>query len=145
MNRFAETAEELKRNLVTYQELLAVVEAEGRSLRADDAGTNNPLTGTDTRKELLPRLNNSLENLKRHRLAWQQAGSQEREANDEMAALLRRSQDLIMKIIMQDRENEQALLRRGLLPPKHLPAANRQRPHFVADMYRRQSGSQANT
>ena len=57
----------------------------------------------------------------------------------EIPALLRQNQDLIMKIIVLDRENEQALLRRGLVPPKHLPPAERQRPHFVANLYRRQS------
>jgi len=145
MNQFAQISDELNRHLATYQELLDVVEAEGRSLRSADANPKIPLTGTYSRKELLPRLNESLDNLRRHRLAWQQATPQARDAHPEMATLLRRSQDLIMKIIMQDRENEQALLRHGLVPTKHLPAANRQRPHFVADMYRRQSGSPANT
>jgi len=145
MNQFAEITDELNRNLNTYQELLDVVELEGRGLRSDDGTPEKPLVGTDARKELLPRLNESLDNLRHHRLAWQQATPQAREAHPEMAALLRRSQDLIMKIIMQDRENEQALLRRGLVPPKHLPAANRQRPHFVANMYRKQSGSPANS
>ena len=42
------------------------------------------------------------------------------------------------KIILLDRENEQGLLRRGLVPPRELPSVNRQRPHFVADLYRRQ-------
>jgi len=37
-----------------------------------------------------------------------------------------------------DRENEQALLRRSLVPARQLPSVNRQRPHFVADLYRRQ-------
>jgi len=31
------------------------------------------------------------------------------------------------------------LLRSGLLPDCQLPSANRQRPHFVADRYRRNS------
>ena len=56
-----------------------------------------------------------------------------------MAGLLREIQDVIMKVIFLDRENEQALLRKGLVPAKHLPSANRQRPHFVADLYRRQT------
>ena len=145
MNPFAELTDELNRNLATYKELLEVVESEGRSLRSDDSAPDNPLTGTDARKELLPRLNESLDKLRKHRLAWQQASPQEHQAHPEVETLLRRCQDLIMKIIMQDRENEQALLRRGLVPPKHLPAANRQRPHFVADMYPRQSGGPANT
>lgn len=135
--------EELNRNLATHQERPTAVESEGCSLRSNDGSPENPLTGTDTRKELLPRLNDSLDNLRRHRLAWQQAGSQEREAGPEMAAFLRRCQGLSMKIILQDRENEPAPLRCRLVPPEHLPAANRQRPHFVADMYRRQSGSAA--
>jgi hypothetical protein len=36
-----------------------------------------------------------------------------------------------------DRENEQLLLRRGLIPPKHLPPVQRQRPHYVAGLYQR--------
>jgi hypothetical protein len=44
-----------------------------------------------------------------------------------------------MKIILLDRENEQSLLRRGMVPARELPSVNRQRPHFVADMYRRQA------
>jgi hypothetical protein len=32
------------------------------------------------------------------------------------------------------------LLRRGLLPPKQIPSVQQQRPHFVADLYRRNIG-----
>jgi hypothetical protein len=45
-----------------------------------------------------------------------------------------------MKIIVLDRENEQTLLRLGLLPAQQLPPVERQRGHFVADLYRRQGG-----
>jgi len=41
------------------------------------------------------------------------------------------------QVLLLDRENQQALLRRGLLPARHLPAAAVQRPHCVADAYRR--------
>jgi len=140
MNRIAQIIEELNRNLSTYEDLLEAVESEGHDLRTGEPKTDNPLTGTHKRQDLLPRINESLDNLRRHRLSWQQASPSDRGAHPEMGDLLRRNQDLIMKIIMQDRENEQALLRRGLVPPKHLPAANRQRPHFVAEMYRRQTG-----
>lgn len=143
MNTLAEIIRELSGNLSLYQELLATVEKEGRSLRGNGAAP--PAIEGESRKQLLPRLNQSLDNLRHHRLRWQQAGPQERAQHPEMAALLRQSQDLIMKIIMQDRENEQALLRQGLVPPKHLPAANRQRPHYVADLYRRQAGGPATT
>ena len=78
MNQFTEIVEELNRNLSVYEDLLEVVESEGRSLRSTGGDADNPLTGTDTRKELLPKLNESLDNLRRHRLAWQQASPQDR-------------------------------------------------------------------
>jgi DNA-directed RNA polymerase subunit H (RpoH/RPB5) len=90
------------------------------------------------KKNLLPRLNLSLDALRRHRVSWQKLGRNERARYPEIGMLLRQDQDLIMKIILLDRENEQTLLRRGLLPPRELPSVNRQRPHFVAGLYSRQ-------
>lgn len=130
-------AAELRSHQDLYRELLAMVEREGRLLRDGDADQSS--SGTELRSRLMPRLNESLDILKKHRIRWTQAGPAERAQHPEIAALLRQSQDLIMKIIVQDRENEQALLRRGMVPPRHLPPANRQRPGFVADLYRRQT------
>lgn len=129
---------ELRSHQDIYHEILAAVEQEGRALR--EADTSQPLVGAETRKNLMPRLNESLDILKKHRLRWTQASPAERAQHPEVAALLRQSQDLIMKIIVQDRENEQALLRRGLLPPRHLPPANSTRPNYVANVYQRQRG-----
>jgi hypothetical protein len=131
-------AEELRTHQDLYRELLSAVEKEGRQLR--EAGPDQPPDAACARRRLMPRLNESLDILKRHRIRWTQASPAERARHPEVTALLRQSQDLIMKIIVQDRENEQVLLRRGLVPPRHLPPANRQRPHFVADLYRRQGG-----
>lgn len=129
---------ELRSHQDIYHEILAAVEKEGRALREADA--SQPLAGSETRKNLMPRLNESLDILKKHRLRWTQASPAERAQHPEVAALLRQSQDLIMKIIVQDRENEQALLRRGMIPPRHLPPANSTRPNYVANVYQRQRG-----
>ena len=131
-------ANELRSHQNLYQEILAAVEKEGRVLR--DPGAGDPLVGTATRQNLLPRLHESLDILKKHRVRWAQASLAERAQQPEVVALLRQSQDLIMKIIVQDRENEQALLRRGMIPPRHLPPANRTRPNYVANVYQRQRG-----
>jgi hypothetical protein len=64
-------------------------------------------------------------------------GPVERARHKDVALLLKQNQEVTMRILNLDRENEQSLLRRGLVPSKHLPPANRQRPHFVADLYRR--------
>ena len=48
-------------------------------------------------------------------------------------------QSLLMKVLLLDRENQQALLRRGLVPAKHLPPVAAQQPHYVAGLYQRHS------
>jgi hypothetical protein len=130
---------DLKKHLALCQELLATVEREAQALRR----TDNPslFEFFQLRKNLLPRLNLSLDTLRRHRVQWQRFSLDERARHPEIGMLLRQNQDLTMKIIVLDRENEQALLRRGLVPPRELPSVNRQRPHFVAELYRRQGAS----
>jgi hypothetical protein len=131
--------EELNVHRAVCQELLAIAEGEGHALRRAD----NPslFEFCQLKKNLLPRLNQTLDSLRKHRVKWQSLSSDERARHPEIAPLLRRNQDLAMKFILLDRENEQGLLRRGLVPVRELPAANRQRPHFVAELYRRQSAA----
>jgi hypothetical protein len=115
-------------------EILAVVERENRALNTPS--TYAPDEFAMARKTLLPRLQDSLAQLKEARAAWSALDAGERRRHTEGAALLRQNQDVIMKIILLDRDNEQALLRQGLVPRAHVPPAQRQRPHFVANLYR---------
>ena len=91
----------------------------------------------ESRKSLLPRLNQSYKRLEEVRGSWQRLSSAQRQRFADVTLLLRQTQDIIMKIVLLDRENEQAMLRRGLVPSAPLPITNRQRPNFVAEMYRR--------
>jgi flagellar biosynthesis/type III secretory pathway chaperone len=131
-----EIIDDLKQHFALCRELLVVVERESQALRQPE----NPslFEFYQLRKTLLPRLNQSLDSLRKHRAHWLKFSLEERARNPEIGLLLRQNQDLTMKIILLDRENEQALLRRGLVPPRELPSVNRQRPHFVAELYRRQ-------
>jgi hypothetical protein len=131
-----EIREDLKARLDLCRELLDGLEREGQTLRRPD--NSSLFEFHQLRKKLLPALNQSLEGLRRHRSYWQALSREERARYPEIDALLRQNQDLTMKIIIIDRENEQSLLRRGLVPASELPSVNRQRPHFVADLYRRQ-------
>lgn len=135
----SEIITELQARLALCQELLGVIEREGQTLRR----TDNPslFEFFQFRKNLLPRLNQSLDTLRKHRVSWQKFSPDERARHAEIGSLLRQNQDLTMKIILLDRENEQSLLRRGLIPAAELPSVNRQRPHFVAELYRRQGTS----
>ena len=128
-------AQDLRQHLGLYREVLELTRRENQSLRDPDLPSQ--FDSYQGRKALLPRLEASVQALRRHRATWQQMSPAERSRHPEIAALLKDNQDLIMKILMLDRENEQHLLRRGLVPARQLPAAARQRPHFVADLYRR--------
>ena len=127
----AAIVDDLKNHLDICTELLALVEKESQMFRRGDAtGQEN----AGQRKALLARLTPSLARIKRHRQDWQNVDPAERTQHPEVAELLRQNQDLIMKILMLDRENEQNLLRRGLIPPGQLPSYNQQRPGFVANL-----------
>ena len=130
---------ELNTHLSVCQELLAIAEGEARALRRADQPSLFEFC--QLKKNLLPRLNETLDSLRKYRVKWQSLSSDERARHPEIGPLLRRNQDLAMKFILLDRENEQGLLRRGLVPPRQLPSVNRQRPHFVAELYRRQCTS----
>lgn len=131
----AEVAACLRAHLELCRDLLAVVEREAQAWRDPDAP--DTFAASKTKKDLLPRLDQSLDNLRVCRACWQRLSASERANHKEVAVLMRSNQELIMKIIVLDRENEQALLRRGLVPARRLPSVNRQRPNFVANLYRR--------
>jgi hypothetical protein len=136
MNALPEMVQNLHEHLAVCQELLLNTEQEGQALRGP--GKPSLAEFCQRKKDLLPRYNQSLDGLRKYRVNWQKLSLDERACWPEVGILLRKNQDLTMKIIVLDRENEQALLRRGLVPPRQLPPVNRQRPHFVADLYRRQ-------
>ena len=133
-----EMIQDLRSHHTLCQELLAVVERETLALRDSDSTATFDLYRS--KKSLLPKLDQSVEKLKQHRLSWQRLPPADRAQNPEIAALIQLTEELIMKIIVLDRENEQMLLRKGLVPARQLPSANRQRPHFVSDLYRRHGG-----
>ncbi len=116
-------------------------EVAARENRALSSGLNYFAGEFDQdRKGLLPGLETALINLRRRREVWQQrtAGST---LSEEVKTLFEAIQSLLMKILLLDRENQQAMLRRGVVPVRHLPAAQAQRPHFVAGLYRRYSAA----
>ena len=96
---------------------------------------------SDTRKNLLGRLNEVLDSAKNWRKVWQQKSQPERSQHPEVKALLEVLQQMIVRILQLDRENQQALLRAGLLPARHLPPAAAQQPGFVSRLYARHTAS----
>ncbi len=114
-----------------------MVERENRLLRS--AGAADLAESTASRKSLLPRLAAVYKKLKEVGSAWQELAPAERQQYPELSSLMRQNQDRIMKVVVLDRENEQAMLRRGLIPPAQLPSFHQQRPASIAALYEGQS------
>ena len=93
----------------------------------------------ESKKKVLAELTQSLDKIREHRVAWLKVEPTVRQRHPEITELLRETQNLIMRILVLDRENEQAWLRRGLVPARQIPAARRLQPHLAASLYRRNS------
>ena len=128
----------LRSYLAICEDVMALVSQENRSLAG--AVEYHSFEFYQLRKNLLPRLGEAFISLRGGRQTWQQMGPTERATYPEVKSLLQSVQSLLMKILLLDRENQQALLRRGLVPATHLPSPASQQPHYVANLYRRHTG-----
>jgi hypothetical protein len=128
---------ELRKYLVLCEEILTLAARENQALSGQTAYQSFEFH--QKRKGLLPDLESAAIKLRHHRMIWQQASASEREQCKEVKPLFQSIQSLLMKVLLLDRENQQAMLRRGLVPAKHLPAAAVQQPHYVASLYQRNS------
>jgi hypothetical protein len=93
------------------------------------------------RKDLLPRLEKALIEIRRWRGQIQSGDPAVPVPGTELRALTDEIQTMLMRILQLDRDNRQALLGRGLLPAEHLPKPAAQQPHYVANLYRRHSAA----
>jgi hypothetical protein len=126
---------ELRSYLDLCREFLAVFTEENHSLRRPEPWS--PEVFNEQRKRLLPRLESGLMKLRSLRQWWERTPAGQRESCGEIRDLFRDIQNLLPRLLLLDRENQQELLRRGLIPATQLPPAASQRPNFVANLYRR--------
>ncbi len=137
MNPIADFTPQLQEHLDLYNRILVVVDQENQTLRNPEPGS---MEGhRQARIDLLPLLIRSLDELKALRQAWQTVPPTERARFQQVGSLLRQSQDVVMKVILLDRENEQCLLRRGMVPAREISLIPTAPPQLVARRYCRQS------
>ena len=136
-------ATEMIADLRAYQaicdEALTLTTRENQALSA--GGEYQPFEFYQLRTGLLPRLETVLVQLRKWREIWLRISPADRASCSEVKVLFQSVQGLLMKLLLLDRENQQALLRRGLVPPRHLAAAAVQQPNFVANLYKRHIAS----
>lgn len=124
----------MREHLALCRELLSLIQRENRALQNPEPFDAKEFA--DARKSLLPALSEAYKSLKEVSSTWQQLGSAERQPYVEVCSLIRQNQEVIMNVVLLDRENERLMLRRGLVPDANPPAGIRPRPHFVANLYR---------
>jgi hypothetical protein len=131
----AELPGHLRSFLSFCEEVLALVTREGQALAAPEE--YQPFEFYQGRKTLLSRLDEGLNLLRTWRLTWQRLDAVERARYSEVKLLLQTVQDSLVKILVLDRDNQQALLRRGLVPARHVPSFAASTPHYAARIYQR--------
>jgi hypothetical protein len=130
---------DLRAQLRVWEEALALAERENQALVAVE--DYQSFSFHRERKDLLPRLDRSLMVLRKWRQSRSLSGLAARADCSEANLLVQAVQALLMKALLMDKENQQALLKRGLVPARHLPSSAVQQPHYVADLYRRHARS----
>ncbi len=115
-------------------EVLATVQQEHQSLKTNQVEDLTQLQ--NSRQEMLDRLTTAQTGISAHKDAWGALNKAQKQTMPEIGQRLKQCTDLIMKIVSLDRENEQLMLRNKLVPPGHLPPAERQNPNLVAKIYK---------
>jgi len=117
------------------EEALALASREHQAL--SQASNYEPFEFHRLRKDLLFRLEPLIMAVKHWRQLWQQISPLERAGYSDVIDVIQMLQNLLVKILQLDRENQQALLRRGLVPARHVNSCSAPPSHFVATLYRR--------
>jgi len=131
-------AAELRGYLSLCEEILSLATNENQALSGQSI--YQPLEFQERRRKLLPNIELLLAKLRSRRQVWQTVPKSEREGCTEITPLFQNIQDQLMKVLLLDRENQQIMLRRGMVPASHLPAPT-PKPNYVANVYQRHSKS----
>ncbi|MGC9941082.1 MAG: hypothetical protein ABSE48_04560 [Verrucomicrobiota bacterium] len=126
---------ELRAYLELCEEILNLTMRENQALASQSA--YSPSEFHQKRTHLLPNIELLLSKLRSRRLVWQQVPASEREQCREIKPMFEEIQNLLTKVLMLDRENQQIMLRRGMVPTSHLPAIATPKANYVASVYQR--------
>jgi hypothetical protein len=126
---------DLRAFAILGEETLALAAREHQALAG--AGDYEPFEFDRFRKDLLFRLESLTMGIKHWRQIWQQISPVERAGCSDVKAMIQALQDLLVRILQLDRENQQALLRRGLVPARHVTSCAAPPSNYVTNLYRR--------
>jgi hypothetical protein len=93
------------------------------------------------RKNVLALLSQSLDTIRQNRNAWLRLDPAAKLDRPEITELLRENQNLILKILVLDKEKEETQRRSGQAPQRPETAASDPSPHWVSKLYRRNAAT----
>lgn len=118
--------------------LLEIVQQESRWL-SSASEEEPPLPDQRLKESLSQELSQAVSNIQAHRAALNDAAKLHPEANKDPAlqTAIQSATDLIMKIVVLDRENEKLLMKKGLIPPGKIPSSYQYRPSEAIKAYQK--------
>ncbi|HEU5395989.1 MAG TPA: hypothetical protein VFV81_02390 [Verrucomicrobiae bacterium] len=134
-DRFPELLPDLRSFTAVAEDLLRLARREHEALNGDKK--YELFEFCSSRKDLIVQLDSLMLRLRRWRRLWQELDPAERAGHSEVTTAIQMLRDLIVKILQLDRENQQAFLRRGLVPAAQVQACAAPPTHYVANLYRR--------
>jgi hypothetical protein len=118
--------------------LLEVVQQESRWL-SSASKEDPPLPDQRLKESLSQELSQAVSNIQAHRAAMNDVAKLHPGANKDPAlqTAIQSATDLIMKIVVLDRENEKLLMKKGLIPPSRIPSSYQYRPSEAIKAYQK--------
>ena len=137
----SEIIKDVERHNDICRQLLDIVQQENRWLSSLKADTSQIAALQKSKASLSKSLAEVVAKIQGHRAALQDASKNNPDApkHKEIQLAIQSATDLIMKIVMLDRENEKLMLQHGMAPPDRLPSSRQNNPSAVGGLYQRHS------
>ena len=116
--------------------LLEIIQQENRWL-SSASEEEIPLPDQRLKESLSQNLSRAVSKIQAHRAALNDETRlhPETQKDPKLQAAIQSATDLIMKIVVIDRENEKLLMKKGMIPPGNIPSSYQYRPSEAIKAY----------
>ncbi|HAO67023.1 MAG TPA: hypothetical protein DCR17_10100 [Verrucomicrobiales bacterium] len=133
----SEITKDVERHNGICRELLEIVQQENRWLSSSKGDASQIAAHQKSKTSLSKSLTEVVAKIQGHRAALQDASKNNPDApkHKEIQSAIQSATDLIMKIVVIDRENEKLLMKQGMVPAESIPSSYQYRPSDALKAY----------
>ena len=133
----SEITKDVERHNGICRELLEIVQQENRWLSSSKGDASQIAAHQKSKTSLSKSLTEVVAKIQGHRAALQDASKNNPDApkHKEIQLAIQSATDLIMKIVVIDRENEKLLMKQGMVPAESIPSSYQYRPSDALKAY----------